>query len=124
VSGYPKPVTARVGDNVELQCLEKPNGQVSHYRWLKTDSLVKTNQISPYDKDNVNWLSPQKYKSFEVDDGNTKLNGVMLELTHVTEEDMGYYTCFLSNSNGFTFGTTFLNVTPILPSGMTFLIES
>ena len=71
----------------------------------------------------MNWLSPLKYKSFEVDDDDTKLNGVKLELKHVTEDDEGYYTCFISNSNGFSFGTTFLNITPMLPTGMAFLIK-
>jgi hypothetical protein len=122
VPGYPKPVTVRAGDNVELECLEKPNGQVSDYRWLKTDSILKAKQINPKVKNNVNWISPLKYKSFEVVKDGTELNGVKLELQHVTEKHQGYYTCFLSNSNGFSFGTAFLNVTPILPTGIrTFL---
>lgn len=120
VTGYPKPVTARTGDNVELECLEKPNSQVSHYRWLKTDSLIKANHTNPFEKDNVNWLSPQMYRPFEIQHGETELNGVKLELKLVTKKDTGYYTCFLSNSNGFTFGTAFLNVKPILPTGIVF----
>ena len=123
VTGYPKPVTVRAGDDAELECLEKPNSQVSDYRWLKTDSLIKANHTNPYEKDNGNWLlNPQKYmyRPFKVQHGETELNGVKLELKRVTEKDMGYYTCFVSNTIGVTFGTAFLNVRPILPTGIVF----
>ena len=117
VPGYPKSVTVLVGDNVELECLEKPNSQVTHYRWVKTFSAIKADKIDPYEKDNVNWISSKNYRSFEIDEDGRKLHGVKLELQHVTEKDKGYYSCFLSNSIGHTFGTAYLNVIPMLPTG-------
>lgn len=114
VAGYPKPVTARVGDNVELECLEEPNPKTTHYEWLKTNSL---DDITGLYKKGSGKLSPMKYKPYTVDGDKARFNGVKLQLTHITKEDEGFYSCFLSNSDGMTHGSTFLNVTPVSRTG-------
>lgn len=114
VPGYPKSATARVGDNVEIECLEKPSNYLTHYRWLKSDSPV----ISQDKGDKMKLINPRKYKSFQVNIGNKQLYGVKLQLKHVTKNDEGYYTCHISNSNGASNGTAYLKINNILPSGM------
>lgn len=117
IQGYPKPRTVRVGDSVTLECLEKPNGPVSDYRWLKWKSLPATKPDLDFKNGNFIVLASSKYESFASDVDDRKLHGVKLHLENVSEDDRGFYTCFVSNNLGFSHGTAFLDVKPVSPTG-------
>lgn len=107
-----------VGDSVQLECIEKGNGQVSDYRWLKWHSIPLNKQHVDFEIGNFSIIDSRKYEPFSAVIGQNILDGGRLHLDFVSEEDEGFYTCFVSNNLGYTHRTAYLNVTAVSPTGM------
>ena len=103
----PKNTTVQIGNNATMTCIVLVSGTLPDFRWLKWDkSVTSTKKISD-DKENrlYRLIDPHSYKIIRVKDH----LGCELTITNVKEDDLGLYTCYVSNHIGKDYSSAFLS---------------
>jgi len=105
--GLPRNTTVAIGDNATMQCIVIRSGTLPDFQWLKwhksITSLPKIND--KLKKESYQLIDPRYYKT--ILDGENY--GVELRIPSVTEDDLGLYTCFVSNHIGKDYNSAFLS---------------
>ena len=106
-SGLPRNTTVAIGDSATMKCIVLVSGTPPEFRWLKwhksITSLPKINDN--LENGTYQLIDPHYYKTIQ-DGGNY---GVELRFPNVTEDDLGLYTCFVSNHIGKDYKSAFLS---------------
>ena len=103
----PKNTTVPIGDNATMICIVLVSGTLPDFRWLKWDkSVTSTKKISD-DLKNGSYrvIDPHSYKIIRVKDH----LGCELTITNVKEDDLGLYTCYVSNHIGKDYSSAFFS---------------
>ena len=110
--GSPKDKKVMLGENATMKCIVVVSGTLPDFRWLKwnqiqenyTQSLdFESNATSRYRA-----LSPKYYRT--VKEG--KYYGVELSVVNVSQQDLGLYTCYVSNHMGHDYRSAILSELP------------
>ena len=105
--GLPKNTTVRIGDNATMTCIVLVSGTLPDFRWLKWDKSVTSTKTISDDLENrlYRLVDPHSYKSIRVKDH----FGCELTIINVKEDDLGLYTCYVSNHVGSDYSSAFLS---------------
>ncbi|KAK2559015.1 Fibroblast growth factor receptor 1, partial [Acropora cervicornis] len=106
-SDLPRNTTVKLGDNATMECIVLVSGTLPDFRWLKWDKNItsqpKMNGMMKASGSNK-LIDPIHYKTIK--DG--EYHGMQLEIYNVSDNDLGLYTCFVSNHIGYDYNSAFL----------------
>jgi hypothetical protein len=96
-----------IGDNATMTCIVVVSGTLPDFRWIKWDKPPKTYPTLDIGVGNksVTFIDPQHYQTVKAGDH----YGVKVTIVNVTEEDLGLYTCWVSNHIGSDYVSAFLS---------------
>ena len=90
-----------------MECIVLVSGTLPDFRWLKWDKNItsqpKMNGMMKANGSNK-LIDPVHYKTIK--DG--EYHGMQLEIYNVSDNDLGLYTCFVSNHIGYDYNSAFL----------------
>ena len=89
-----------------MTCILLGSGTLPHFMWLKWDKSVTSTKTISDDLQNGSYrlIDPHSYEIIRVKDH----YGVELRITNVKEDDLGLYTCYVSNHIGEDYNSAFL----------------
>ncbi|XP_074634964.1 hemicentin-1-like isoform X1 [Acropora palmata] len=106
-SDLPRNTTVKLGDNATMECIVLVSGTLPDFRWLKWDKNItsqpKMNGMMKASGSNK-LIDPVHYKTIK--DG--EYHGMQLEIYNVSDNDLGLYTCFVSNHIGYDYNSALL----------------
>ena len=90
-----------------MTCIVLVSGTLPDFRWLKWDKSVTSTKKISHDLENGSYrlIDPHSYKIIQVKDH----LGCELTITNVKEDDLGLYTCYVSNHIGKDYSSAFLS---------------
>jgi len=90
-----------------MTCIVLVSGTLPDFRWLKWDKSVTSTKKIREDLENGSYriIDPHFYKIIRVKDH----YGVELRIANVKEDDLGLYTCYVSNHVGEDYSSAFLS---------------
>ena len=98
-----------------MNCIMSAYGTLPDFRWLKWDKSISSIKKIGDNLENGSYrlVDPHFYKIIKIKDH----YGVQLRITNVKEDDLGLYTCFVSNHIGTDYKSAFLSkyVKPTVP---------
>lgn len=104
--GFPKNTSVQLGQNASMTCIVLISGTLPDFRWLKWNNIPSTFPNSlDFENGSYTLVNPRQYQTVHVGGK----YGVEVNIGNVTPNDLGLYTCYVSNHLGFDYMSAFLS---------------
>ena len=107
--GSPKNTSVFLGQNASMTCVVLISGTLPDFRWLKWNGIPSTYPESlDFENGSYTLVDPLHYKTVPIDGR----YGVQMTIANVSKQDLGLYTCYVSNHLGSEYRSAFLTAKP------------
>ncbi|KAJ7336587.1 Fibroblast growth factor receptor 4 [Desmophyllum pertusum] len=104
--GSPKNTSVQLGHNASMTCIVLISGTLPDFRWVKWNTVPSTYPSSlDFENGTYTLVNPVQYQTVHVGGK----YGVKVNIKNVTPNDLGLYTCYVSNHLGSDYRSAFLS---------------
>lgn len=103
--GFPRNTSVELGQNASMTCIVLISGTLPDFRWLRWNTIPSTFPDSlDFENGSYTLVNPRQYQTVHVGGK----YGVKVNIWNVQPNDLGLYTCYVSNHLGSDYMSAFL----------------